>query len=98
MGKGNKGTVYLKPISAYTSFAQETNKKIEAAEKQAASVIAFLKTCNVELDKLKEGTLKEAKGELAKLRPKATETQTKIEKLKQRLDAAKKEFDQRGQA
>eukprot|EP00913_Durusdinium_trenchii_P013006 g12211.t1 len=55
-------------------------------------VIAFLSTKSAELQQVPNGPLAEAKAEIAKLRPKAQEYAAQIQKLKGKVNNAKKEF------
>eukprot|EP00927_Polykrikos_kofoidii_P054243 TRINITY_DN48697_c0_g1_i1.p1 TRINITY_DN48697_c0_g1~~TRINITY_DN48697_c0_g1_i1.p1 ORF type:complete len:2054 (-),score=493.08 TRINITY_DN48697_c0_g1_i1:257-5752(-) len=89
---GNAGSLFLQPISPYNNFVQDTEKKIEATVLSAAALMAVLRTKLTEMTTVTDGTVREAKAELIRMKPKAVETQTKLEKLKRSFAAAQKEF------
>lgn len=91
---GNAGTAFVEAISAYTTFMRENDKRIDEAVTSAKEVMEWLRARCADLQSIGEGSqaFKEARAELAKLRPKAIESQTKLNKLKQQVMAAARDF------
>lgn len=90
--KGNQGTTYLQESSPFNDFCTALDKKVEERSVAVKKVIAFLSTKSAELQQVPNGPLAEAKAEIAKLRPKAQEYAAQIQKLKGKVNNAKKEF------
>jgi len=90
--KGNQGTTYLQEFSPFTDFCTAMDKKIEERLAKVKSVTSFFTQKVNELAPHSSGPLSEAKAELMKLRPKASQQATEIQKIKGKVGAAKKEF------
>jgi len=90
--QGNQGTVFLEAISPYSTFVQDAEKKIEAVVQSVGKVAEWFKSRCADLGTRQDAALKNARGELMKLKPKVTESQTRLEKLKRQMAVAKKEY------
>ncbi|CAE7656546.1 unnamed protein product, partial [Symbiodinium sp. CCMP2456] len=90
--KGNQGTTYLQEFSPFTDFCTAMDKKIEERLAKVKSVTSFFTQKVNELAPHSSGPLSEAKAELMKLRPKASQQATEIQKIKNKVGAAKKDF------
>lgn len=96
---GNGGTVYLEAITPFTTFAAGMDKAIDEALKSVTQASNWLKLKTQELMKAgSKGPLVEARGELAKLRPKVTAAQVSHDQLKKKVLVAKKDYAKREEA
>jgi len=90
--KGNQGTTYLQESSPFNDFCTSLDKKVEEHTAAVRKVITFIQQKSSELNAHTTGPLAEAKGEIAKLRPKAQSFAAELQKLKGKVNTAKKEF------
>ncbi|CAE7346554.1 EIF3A [Symbiodinium natans] len=90
--KGNQGTTYLQEFSPFTDFCTAMDKKIEERLAKIKSVTSFFTQKLNELAQHSSGPLGEAKAEILKLRPKASQQATEVQKLKNKVGAAKKDY------
>jgi len=96
---GNQGTAYLQAITPFTVFAETMDKAIGEALKGITAASNHLKVKTLELAKAGPKTpLSEARGELAKLRPKVTTAQSNLDAFKKKVIQAKTEYFKKEEA
>lgn len=96
--KGNQGTTYLEPFSPYNSFAKSLERVLEATSKKTSSANLFIKQKGAELASCSVGPLVDARGELAKLRPRVSAAGKRLEELKRKVQEARREFAKKEEA
>merc|ERR1712060_142624 len=93
--QSNQGTTYFSPFTAYAAFMQNLEKAMNATQTLSTEASEFINSKHVELREVKQGPLAEAKAELAKLRPKVSVIQSKLDQLKKRVEDGKRAHAQR---
>jgi len=96
--KGNQGTLYLEPFSPYANFAKSLDRVLEATSKKASSANLFIKQKGAELASCSVGPLVDARGELAKLRPRVSAAGKRLDELKRKVQEARREFAKKEEA
>eukprot|EP00933_Yihiella_yeosuensis_P078904 TRINITY_DN9088_c1_g1_i3.p1 TRINITY_DN9088_c1_g1~~TRINITY_DN9088_c1_g1_i3.p1 ORF type:complete len:1246 (+),score=343.19 TRINITY_DN9088_c1_g1_i3:498-3740(+) len=87
--KGNAGTKYLMPVSAFDKFCFEQEKLLAGS---IASLRKTLATVNTKINQIGPSSSEEIRAELAKMRPKVQGEVSALETLKTKVVRAKKDF------
>jgi len=89
--KGNQGTQYLESVDPREALFADLEAALAGAQAAAVKAFEFVKAKSAELQDCVQGPLVEAKAEIAKVRPKVTVLQAKLDRLRKRVDETRRE-------
>jgi len=90
--KGNAGGAFVEPVDTFAKFCLELDKSINQSEASVNKVSGFLNQKMKEGGPSTAGPLKDARDEMAKLRPQITAASSSIRELRAKLTAGKAAF------
>jgi len=96
--KGNQGTVYLEPHSAFSAFAAEMDQALAETAAATSKIAGKINAKIAELNACGQAPLTEASVDLNKLRPQASGKRAAVEALKKKVLLAKRDYTVREQA